>query len=263
MRACVIGAVALVDDAARTRIVPTTSSASDAGADADGCAVLAEEPHQLLARRVVVRRDELTGEEALEILGERAGVLVARLRVVGERLVDDRRELGRHARRRSRRAASAARRPRRASSRRRSSCGAAAGARAGDRASRRARRRRSCSSTGSPRSCSGAMKPGVPNTMPARVLSASSSSIDALDGRVGSSASPIAFARPQSITIVSPRSPTRMFDGLMSRWTMPRSCACAIACAAATMCGSEREPRVERVGARDELFERAARRPCA
>ena len=44
-----------------------------------------------------MRRDELAGEEALEILGERARVVVATLAIVGERLVDDRRELGRHA----------------------------------------------------------------------------------------------------------------------------------------------------------------------
>ncbi len=54
----------------------------------------------------------------------------------------------------------------------------------------------------------------------------------------GSSASPTAFARPQSITITSPRSPTRMFDGLMSRCTIPRSWACAMAFAAATMYGT-------------------------
>jgi hypothetical protein len=37
-----------------------------------------------------------------------------------------------------------------------------------------------------------------------------------------------------------------MFDGLMSRWTMPRSWACAIACALSTMCGisASRSPSV-------------------
>ena len=103
------------------------------------------------------------------------------------------------------------------------------------------------------------MKPGVPNTMPARVLMmsipawlfamlrlspvrpigvAGNTRLGTVAATAGSSASPISFASPQSITIVSPSSPTRMFDGLMSRWTIPRSCACAIACAEATMCGN-------------------------
>ena len=93
--------------------------------------------------RVVVRRDQLAGEEPLQILGERAGIGIALRAVVGERLVDDRRQLGRRRRAPARAAASAGRWPRHASSRSRPSRDAAAGARAGDTASRRARRRRS------------------------------------------------------------------------------------------------------------------------
>ena len=60
--------------------------------------------------------------------------------------------------------------------------------------------------TGSPRACSGAMKPGVPTTMPATV-------------------SPWVWSRlsatPKSARHGSPRSSNRMLAGLMSRWTMP------------------------------------------
>ena len=35
----------------------------------------------------------------------------------------------------------------------------------------------------------------------------------------------------------------RMFAGLISRWTIPRSCACATAWAAATMCGNSANGR--------------------
>ena len=66
------------------------------GRHADQRAVLAHEPHDPFARRVVVRGDELTGQEPLEIVGEPAGVLVPVRAIVRERLVDDRRELGRH-----------------------------------------------------------------------------------------------------------------------------------------------------------------------
>ena len=140
-----VGAIALVDDRARSRSRRRRRARrARRDRDADRRAVLAHEPHQLLARRVVVRRDELAGEEALEILGERAGVRgSARRRSCASALSTIVDELGRHAGDELARAASAARRPRRASSRRRSSRGAAAGARAGDRASRRARRRRS------------------------------------------------------------------------------------------------------------------------
>ena len=60
--------------------------------------------------------------------------------------------------------------------------------------------------TGSPRACSGAMKPGVPTTMPATVR-------------------PWVWSRlratPKSARHGSPRSSNRMLAGLMSRWTMP------------------------------------------
>ena len=57
--------------------------------------MLAIEPAEPLARRVVVRGDQLALEEAIEIAGELARVLVALVRVVGERLVDDRGEVRR------------------------------------------------------------------------------------------------------------------------------------------------------------------------
>ena len=59
--------------------------------------VLLHEAPQLLGRRVVVRGDELALDEAIEILGELARVLVPLVGIVLEGLVDDRRELRRHA----------------------------------------------------------------------------------------------------------------------------------------------------------------------
>ena len=58
-------------------------------------------------------------------------------------------------------------------------------------------------STGSPRACSGAMKPGVP------ITAAGSSSATAL-------------ARPQSSTSTSPKAPTMTLAGFRSRWMTPR-----------------------------------------
>jgi hypothetical protein len=60
------------------------------------------------------------------------------------------------------------------------------------------------------------MYAGVPTTDPATVTS------ESLDGEqpepsTASSVSPRLFARPQSITTVSPKSPTITFDGLRSR----------------------------------------------
>src|SRR5262249_44668588 len=81
--------------------------------------------------------------------------------------------------------------------------------------------------------CSGAMKPGVPNTEPTWVRRLS----PAMAIAPGSSSSPITLARPQSITTVSPRSPTRMFAGLRSRWITPRRWACAMASIAASTAG--------------------------
>ncbi len=42
---------------------------------------------------------------------------------------------------------------------------------------------------------------------------------------------PSNFARPKSATQAVPRESSRRFDGLMSRWSTPRSCACASASA--------------------------------
>ena len=63
----------------------------------------------------------------------------------------------------------------------------------------------------SPRACSGAMKPGVPTAMPVRV-----NSLRAWCER----------AMPKSIRVTRSIAPPRRkrFDGLTSRWTMPRSC---------------------------------------
>ncbi len=89
------------------------------------------------------------------------------------------------------------------------------------------------------------MYAGVPTTAPSivmigelwscprlsdRLLSTS----DGIDGVRSSSRMscrsswPITFARPQSITYVSPYRPTITLSGLMSRWITPLSCANAI-----------------------------------
>jgi hypothetical protein len=62
-------------------------------------AMPAAEPHEALARRVVVRRHELTGEEPPDVLAERTGVGIAVDRIELERLGHDRHEVRRRARR--------------------------------------------------------------------------------------------------------------------------------------------------------------------
>ncbi len=86
----------------------------------------------------------------------------------------------------------------------------AAGWPAGSRGSRPGRGRRSPWSRPPvcPPACSGAMNEGVPRTIPVRVRSLSPSR---------------RRARPKSATRGSPRSSIRMFDGLRSRWRIPRS----------------------------------------
>ena len=59
----------------------------------------ASEPREALASRVVVRGDELTGQEAPHVLGEASRIGVAIRRLERERLVDDRDELRRSTRR--------------------------------------------------------------------------------------------------------------------------------------------------------------------
>ena len=49
-----------------------------------------------------------------------------------------------------------------------------------------------------------------------------------------------------------------MFDGLISRWTMPRACACAIASPPRAMCGSSASRSSSVPRAADELLERPA-----
>ena len=68
-------------------------------------------------------------------------------------------------------------------------------------------------------SISGAMNSGVPTRLPAAVSRTSSSRMR---------------ATPKSVTLTKSgwplRDRSRMFSGLMSRWTMPRECAAASAC---------------------------------
>ncbi len=69
------------------------------------------------------------------------------------------------------------------------------------------------------------MYAGVPSTEPATVYSAFGGAVLAYGSE--SSSSPVArsFARPQSITIVSPYAPTSTFAGLRSRWMTLSLCA--------------------------------------
>ena len=67
-------------------------------------------------------------------------------------------------------------------------------------------------STGSPVISSGAMYPGVPNTAPERVRLSSESCVVCTSGR----------ARPKSSSL-TPWAVKNTFDGLRSRWTMPRA----------------------------------------
>ncbi|MCX5743387.1 MAG: hypothetical protein NT062_12915 [Proteobacteria bacterium] len=91
--ALVLGAIALVHDPHdRDRADREQRDEPDRGRHDRG-EVLLDEAAGLLLPRVVVRRDELPGEEPLEIRGERARVLVAIARLLRERLVDDRRQL--------------------------------------------------------------------------------------------------------------------------------------------------------------------------
>jgi len=71
------------------------------------------------------------------------------------------------------------------------------------------KRCRSAGPTGSPATCSGDMKRGVPMTMPVLVLKSS------LRMR----------AMPKSMILAWPRGSSMMLPGLMSRCTTPRSCA--------------------------------------
>jgi len=63
---------------------------------------------------------------------------------------------------------------------------------------------------------------GVPSTEPTRV---SDTSAPLSCAGASSSAMRRSFARPQSITTVSPNGPISTFDGLRSRWTIRSLCA--------------------------------------
>jgi hypothetical protein len=97
------------------------------------------------------------------------------------------------------------------------------------------------------------MYAGVPSTSSSRV-SCAAICVD-VDGRgvairsdddeddVSSGKTP-SFARPQSMTTVSPNAPTRTFCGLRSRWITPWLCAYATASLTASKCGkSASRPR--------------------
>ncbi len=70
--------------------------------------------------------------------------------------------------------------------------------------------------------------------LPASVSAEDSAGDDACVRRFVSGRRPV-FARPKSATFTRPRRSSRMFSGLMSRWTMPWSCA---NCSASQICGT-------------------------
>ena len=68
------------------------------------------------------------------------------------------------------------------------------------------------------------------------------------------------FARPQSITTVSPNAPTSTLPGLRSRWMMRSPCAYAIASATASTCGSSASRSSSVVALGDHVVAASARR---
>ena len=163
--------VALVEDPLHVRPRQHRDHRGGERDDDSGEPVAAHEPGHALPARVAVRRDELAGEEPPHVLGERAGVRVAsrraRTRAPCSTIARSSRGTpGARARDRRDRVASASTAITSVALVRRD---AAARRRAGGTASRRARRRRRARPSSSPRACSGAMKPGVPNTEPACV----------------------------------------------------------------------------------------------
>jgi hypothetical protein len=86
------------------------------------------------------------------------------------------------------------------------------------------------------------MYAGVPSTLPVSVRSSVAATRYGLSPSLtgpGSSGALRSLAIPQSITTVSPNSPTITFAGFRSRWMMLRPCAYAIASATAiTWCKS-------------------------
>lgn len=88
---------------------------------------------------------------------------------------------------------------------------------------------RASTSSSRPAACSGAMKAGVPSTLPTSVNGEESwSDAEGAGLPVATSAgAPPNFASPQSTTSVSPNSPIMTLAGFRSRWTTPRECAYA------------------------------------
>jgi hypothetical protein len=90
-------AIARRDDATHRERAARDHRDQRRGRDAHRRAVGADPARELLALRIMMRRDELTADEALQIVGELARAAIALVALERERLVDDRRELGRHA----------------------------------------------------------------------------------------------------------------------------------------------------------------------
>ncbi len=84
------------------------------------------------------------------------------------------------------------------------------------------------SSSDCPRACSGDMYAGVPSTTPCAVRSdplETAASPGASRRLGGASPASSSFARPQSMTMVSPKPPTMTFEGFRSRWMTRWLCA--------------------------------------
>jgi hypothetical protein len=91
-------------------------------------------------------------------------------------------------------------------------------------------------STALPRACSGLIYAAVPRMTPMPVASAGlinvGEAVTSIAERcIDESEDEDSFAKPKSRTFTDPSGATLTFDGLRSRWVMPRSCAASSASA--------------------------------
>jgi hypothetical protein len=83
-------------------------------------------------------------------------------------------------------------------------------------------------SSGSPRTCSGDMYPGVPSTAPVRVAPPVGVTVASISPRgPASAAASASLAMPKSRSFTCRSGPTNTLSGFTSRWMTPRACAAA------------------------------------